>query len=456
MLQFPSASASNKGRWRLSLFEKVILVNTLMLIIEALAGLWITSHSLETHHYLIDTSFIVAATLFSVLINFVLLRASFRPLFSLLRTIRAVGAGDLNRRASDMPIHSEIGELGLAFNAMLDRLEASRRQQAMLILQAQEEERRRVARELHDESSQNLTALLVHTEILSQTIQHLPDLDDLMQPATPTINQGATQLTSFRQAAWSDAMKNARVQLDTELRQLTQLTQDTLESVRTLALQLRPGILDDLGLNAALRWLAGDIQQRLHLSVELSIDGLEEILKERRYSSLYATTLFRIAQECLTNTARHAHAQRVSISYRQDNRQLCFFVHDDGEGFDPAGQSPGLGITGMRERAALLGGKLLITSSRGKGTTIEARLPLSPAPVGVEEPAGVISSRPEEPTADCVQGPDTASQSTRRTASRVQMQLANGLRPTSGQASCKEDLRSGWLRGGPPVSRSEK
>lgn len=358
MLQFPSASASNKGRWRLSLFEKVILVNTLMLIVEALAGLWITSHSLETHHYLIDTSFIVAATLFSVLINFVLLRASFRPLFSLLRTIRAVGAGDLNRRASDMPVHSEIGELGLAFNAMLDRLEASRRQQAMLILQAQEEERRRVARELHDESSQNLTALLVHTEILNQTIQHLPDLDGL---------------------------KNTRAQLDTELRQLTQLTQNTLESVRTLALQLRPGILDDLGLNAALRWLAEDIQQRLHLSVELSIDGLEEVLKERPYTALYATTLFRIAQEGLTNAARHAHAQHVSISYRQDNRQLSFFVHDDGEGYDPAGQSPGLGITGMRERAALLGGKLLITSSRSKGTTIEARLPLSPVPVSVEE-----------------------------------------------------------------------
>src|SRR5947209_10557971 len=119
MAKIFSLPASMKERWRLSLFEKVILVNTCMLIGEALAGLWITSHSLETHHYLIDTSFIVAATLFSVLINFVLLRASFRPLFSLLRTIRAVGAGDLNQRASDMPVHSEIGELGLAFNAML-------------------------------------------------------------------------------------------------------------------------------------------------------------------------------------------------------------------------------------------------------------------------------------------------------------------------------------------------
>lgn len=349
MLSFAPISASIKARWRLSLFEKVILINTLMLIAEALAGLWITSHSLEVHHYLIDTSFIVAATLFSVLINVVLLRASFRPLFSLLRTIRAIGAGDLHRRADDLPADSEAGELAQAFNAMLDQVESSRREQDMLILQAQEEERRRVARELHDESSQNLTALLVHSEILSQTFQLLPD-------------------TAIAQ--------DARVQLDAELRQLTQLTQHTLESVRTLALQLRPGILDDLGLNAALRWLAGDSQQRLHLSVELAIDGLEESVQARPYASLYAAALFRIAQECLTNAARHAHAQHASIIYQQDGQCISFCVRDDGAGFDPAAQSPGLGIIGMRERVALLGGSLSITSASGKGSSVEARLPL--------------------------------------------------------------------------------
>jgi two-component system sensor histidine kinase UhpB len=349
---------------RLSLFEKVILINTFMLIGEALAGLWITSHNLETHHYLIDTSFIVAATLFSVLINIVLLRASFRPLFSLLRTIRAIGAGDLSLRAGDVPAHSEVGELALAFNTMLDKLESSRRQQAILILQAQEEERRRVARELHDESSQDLTALLVHSEILSQTIQTIPD---------------------------KAMARDTRARLDTELRQLTQLTQHTLESVRTLALQLRPGVLDDLGLNAALRWLAGDFQQRLNLPVELSIDGLEESLQTCLYAALYATTLFRIAQECLTNAARHAQAQHVFISYQQGKQHIAFFVRDDGDGFDVARQTPGLGITGMRERAALLGGTLTITSSPGRGTAIEAHLPLLPNSPGLnEEPAHAL------------------------------------------------------------------
>src|SRR5258708_6992326 len=92
-----------KLSWRLSLFEKVLLINVLMLICEALVGLWITSHSLESHHYLIDTAFIVGATVLSLCTNFVLLRASFRPLFSLLATIRAISAGKTELRAANLP-----------------------------------------------------------------------------------------------------------------------------------------------------------------------------------------------------------------------------------------------------------------------------------------------------------------------------------------------------------------
>ncbi|TMF41038.1 MAG: HAMP domain-containing protein, partial [Chloroflexi bacterium] len=146
-----------------------------MLIGEALAGLWITSHFIEAHHYLIDTSFIVLAILLGLVINVLLLRASFRPLFSLLSTIRAVSAGKTDERARISQSDAEIGELAQAFNRMLDRLRTTQREQGILILQAQEEERRRLALELHDESSQNLTALLIHIEILSQSLQALPD-----------------------------------------------------------------------------------------------------------------------------------------------------------------------------------------------------------------------------------------------------------------------------------------
>lgn len=215
--------------WHLSLFEKVILANSLVLLGEALAGLWITSHNLEAHHYLIDTSFIVVATLLSLLINVLLIRASFRPLFGLLRTMRAVSAGETDTRADVTPSDSEIGELAYAFNSMLEQLEAARRAQAALILQAQEEERRRLSLELHDESSQNLTALLIHIEVLNQSLHSLPE---------------------------KALSKDVREQLRGGLDQLTRLTQETLESIRTLALQLRPSILDDLGLHAAFRWLA--------------------------------------------------------------------------------------------------------------------------------------------------------------------------------------------------------
>jgi len=337
-------------RWRLSLFEKVILANSLMLLVLALAGLWVTSHNLEAHHYLIDTAFIVVATLLSLLINVLLLRASFRPLFGLLRTIRAVSAGETDTRAVATPSDSEIGELARAFNSMLDQLEKARREQAVLILQAQEEERRRLARELHDESSQNLTALLIHTEILNQTLQSSP----------------GTAIT-----------EELRAQLHGSLQYLAQLTQGTLENIRTLALQLRPGVLDDLGLQAAFRWLAEDSRQRLHLPVELKMEGVGHISSELYPPELYETTLFRIAQECLTNAARHAHAQKVAISLRYDRQSIHLQVRDDGRGYDPSRQGAGLGILGMRERAALLEGKITIQSEPGQGTNIEVTLPMS-------------------------------------------------------------------------------
>ncbi|HEY4388863.1 MAG TPA: HAMP domain-containing protein, partial [Ktedonobacteraceae bacterium] len=153
-------------RWHLSLFEKVILVNSIMLIAEAVAGVWVTSHHLETQHYLIDTSFIVLATLLTLAINIFLLRMSFQPLFGLLFTIREVSAGNPRARAPIGNNDDEIGELANAFNSMLDRLEQAYREQTRLILQAQEDERRRIGLELHDEAGQNLTALLVHAEIL--------------------------------------------------------------------------------------------------------------------------------------------------------------------------------------------------------------------------------------------------------------------------------------------------
>jgi two-component system sensor histidine kinase UhpB len=357
--------------WQLSLFEKVIVVNSVMLIGEALAGLWITSHSLEVHHYLIDTSFIVLATLLTFVINFVLLRASFSPLFHLLSTIREISRGKTHARAKTYSSDAELSELALAFNTMLDHLEDTRREQTNRILQAQEEAQRRIALELHDEVGQNMTALLIHTEVLKQTLQTLP----------------------------SSTMKSeTQQQLIEELEQLTRLTQITTESIRVIAQQLRPSILDDLGLLPALRWLVEDSRQRLHLNITLTTRGFKDVstLPEQ-----YETTLFRITQESLTNVARHSHAENVTILLAQEEQHITLSIQDDlaaspdgsnGERkpilplmpLDADNSNPmmpkmpkgsGLGIVGMRERARLLGGTLTIHSQGGHGTTVRATIP---------------------------------------------------------------------------------
>jgi two-component system, NarL family, sensor histidine kinase UhpB len=221
-----------------------------------------------------------------------------------------------------------------------------------LILQAQEEERRHLALELHDESSQNLTALLVHIEVLKQMLQTPPDT-----------------------ASISETHQRLRQQLD----YLADITQQTLEDIRVLAQQLRPGVLDDLGLQAAFRWLAEDVRQRLQLPVELHMEHIEQALQGNAQRAIYETTLFRIAQESLTNVARHAHAQHVtiSISLAQEQGQMCLRIADDGNGFDPSVQKQGLGLFNMRERAALLGGAIHIDAQPGRGTIIEAVLPLT-------------------------------------------------------------------------------
>ena len=335
-------------RLKLSLFEKVILANSLILIGEALAGLWVTSHSLEAHHYLIDTSFIVIATLLALLINVALMRASFRPLFNLLQTIRNVSNGNTHTRAKFTD--TEIGELAQAFNNMLDRLEQARREQAMLILQAHEEERRRLALELHDESSQNLSALLIHTEILIQSLQAIPE-SMTTQPIFEQLHDG--------------------------LHRLILLTQKTLENIRILSQQLRSSVLDDLGLQSALRWLAEDSRERLQLHVEVQLENVEDTIRTQKHAALYETTLFRIAQESLTNAARYAHAQRVGLLLTQVHNSINLKVCDDGCGFDLLQKYEGLGIAGMRERATLLEGTFTIISQPGQGTTVEVYLPLS-------------------------------------------------------------------------------
>lgn len=333
---------------RLSLFEKVILANCITLVCEAVAGLWVTSHTLESHHYLIDTSFLVLTTIITLIINILILRASFRPLFRLLTAMQAISQGQTLTRV-EPSADPDTGMLAASFNVMLDQLEKMRKEQALLILQTQEEERRRIARELHDETSQMLTALLIHIEVIGQRLAGLPT---------------TTSITEERSRLFSD------------LTTLTHLTQQTLDALRLLAQELRPSVLDDLGLASALHWLAEDSQRRLHLQVSVHIEQDVASLLATPLPPAYETTLFRIAQESLTNIARHARASHGCISLTVKQATLLLTITDDGCGFDTTRQYAGLGLRGMSERASLLNGTLTFISASGEGTTVSVQLPL--------------------------------------------------------------------------------
>jgi PAS domain S-box-containing protein len=207
------------------------------------------------------------------------------------------------------------------------------------LLAAQESERRAIARELHDEIGQALTAVSVNLQTL------------MGSPATA----------------------DRREVLDESIT----ITQQTLRQVRNLSLDLRPSLLDDLGLGAALRWYLERQGQRLGFAI-----ALDDNLGDVRYPAPIETTCFRVAQEAITNVARHSNAQTVRVTVRRDAVELHLSVEDDGTGFDVdaarerASRGHSLGLLGMEERATLAGGRIEIMSRPGHGTRVIARFPV--------------------------------------------------------------------------------
>jgi two-component system sensor histidine kinase UhpB len=341
--------SSRAARWlsQLSTFEKVIIANSVIIVLDTLAGWWITEHNPVTYHYIIDTTFIVLAVVLGLVVNFLFLRAAFAPLRSLLVTIRAVEYGDLDARVPLDTNDADVGVLARAFNAMLDQLARSRNEVAARVLLAQEEERRRLALELHDQTGQSLTALLLHAEAIGQRLA-----GETGEPA-----------------------KKARQQAE----HLSLLAQQTLAEVQALSRQLRPAMLDDLGLAAALRWLAEDARARLGVELRVVTNGAE------RLPSDVETALFRVAQEALTNTVRYGHTTYAGCLLRQSAEHVTLVFADNGRGFDPVGlssraplpqRSGGLGLEGMRARIRPLGGSLMIRSRPGHGCWLRATVPL--------------------------------------------------------------------------------
>lgn len=376
-------------RWPLSIFEKVILANSVIILLETIAGWWITQHNPETYHYLIDTGFIALAAVLGMAINFLVLRAAFAPLHGLLATIQAVEAGDLEARAVERASDAEVWALARTFNAMLHRLALARSDAAGRVLRAQEEERRRLALELHDQIGQSLTALTFHAEAIAQRLESEP-----------------SRVAEYVQR---------------QVERLIALAQRTLAEVQTLSRQLRPPLLDDLGLVAALHWLADDVKERFGVKVYLHIHlaqgepvrkkpaheqadelattgqdlmGGRLLLEPARLPGDVETALFRIAQESLTNAIRHGRAGHIHLILRQRASSVSLMIADDGVGFT---QEPtaarGVGLEGMRERAQLLGGSLRLRSRYGDGCVVRVHIPST-------EVAALTASSTEEVHSD--------------------------------------------------------
>lgn len=323
---------------------RVLIANLLLLLIGALLGTALAADVRGPNWSPVMLGFIITGLLLSLVVNFVLLKIAFLPLTRLRETMRRVAAGDMTLRAPITGYDPDADELAATFNRMIARVDDLSISRAAQILRAQEEERKRIARELHDETSQGLTSLLINLAMIE---------NELGDPA----------------------LARARVA------QVRDMAHQTLRAIRNLSLDLRPSALDDLGLLPALRWYIKEFQQKVGIPVEFTAHGLKD-----RYASEVETALYRIVQEALTNIARHSHATQITVTLREEHRRAHARITDNGQGFDaatllkrPIGER-GLGLAGMVERAALLGGALTITSRPAGGATVDVSIPLLPAP----------------------------------------------------------------------------
>lgn len=330
---------------RIPLFYKILLANSAIVGLGAVAGTVITVWHVRRYpgdiHYELIIFFALAGLVISFFVNRWILQRALEPLGRLQEAVNQVREGQTNVRITLGSVSDEqFDRLAETFNRMLVEHERHTQQMQQLprqILQAQEEERQRLARELHDEAAQALTSLLVHLRLLERA--HEPE------------------------------------KAQQQVQKLRDLTAQALEEVRRVALDLRPTILDDLGLGAALEWRVDEFTQASGIQAKIQMDGLEQRLPRD-----IELVFYRVGQEVLSNVVRHAHAQNVTISLRRENGDLSLEVIDDGVGFSspstPSHGLRGLGLLGMRERLAMINGGLTIESAPGRGTRLLACAPL--------------------------------------------------------------------------------
>ncbi len=321
----PARSLTSPAR---SLTRRVLLLNSGVVLAATLAlalGPATVSTPVRTEELLV----LVGGVLATLAANLVLVRRAFAPLERLTVLMRRVDPLVPGTRLDVDGGTREVMQLADAFNEMLERLEIERRDSAARALRAQEAERRRLARELHDELGQSITGVLLR-------------IDEAIRNAS----------TADLQEAREDARRS-------------------LEDVRRIARDLRPDTLVELGLASALNALATRLTRQTGVAVERRLDaGLPPLGDDAE------TVFYRVAQEALTNVARHAGAHRVTIALEQADGAVTLTIDDDGCGIPTHVGREARGITGMRERALLVHGRLSVGRGPGSGTRVRLEIPV--------------------------------------------------------------------------------
>lgn len=312
----------------MSLYVRVVCVNAVVLAVAA-ALLALTPATVSSPVAMEEALILAGGVLAMIVANAILLRNSFRGLEGLVERMRTLDVLQPRHRLRVLGGRETQTLIG-TFNAMLERLETERRLSTRRTLSALEGERRRIGQELHDEIGQRLTGILLQ---LGRVSAEAPE--DL-------------------RGRIASVQGEARAALD---------------EVGALAWQLRPGILDDLGLVSALRALVQGLDE--HADAKISVALPERMVP---MSPEVELAVYRVAQEGLINALRHSGALRIGLELLADQDGLHLLIEDDGRGL-PEGETEAPGIRGMRERALLIGGSLQIDSDWGRGLTVRLDVP---------------------------------------------------------------------------------
>jgi len=312
-----------------TLLTQVLMVNLLLVAAAVIAGLLISDASIaESSTVGVVVGFAVAATL---AINVYLISSRFEPLERLVEDMEQadLSGGTNGPTKKELRGPDEVRRLNRTFREMLERLEAERRAGTSAALAAQERERSRIALDLHDEVNQSLTGVLLRLETLR---------------------------------------RSAPAEMQEELAETRELAARAMEELLALAHRLRPASLDDLGLRAAIAGLVEENGRRTGLETAFEFEGdVSGITPEAQLVT------YRVAQEALSNAVQHSGAEHVRVRIQGAGDSLELRVTDDGDGFDLGDPNSGLGLTGMRERALLVDGSLVVESRPGEGTRVRLR-----------------------------------------------------------------------------------